>query len=280
MTMIAVSPIRRGLNLLAGAAFLGPLLTSCSYGPAKPTTAAPLRPVVVSGAGDITAAVERYRTLLGPDNGGEPGLKHTGRREINWDKVPDEFAAPNFLPHDFFNAPKAPRARGAHFSTPGRGVQVSARRGNPAKTAVRFGHINPTYPGIFKTFSEERLFSPIGSNVVEMTFYVPGTGTPGLTRGFGAVYTDVDQEHTAFEYFDKAGKSLGRFAVPIANNGLSFLGVLFDKPVVARVRIEYGTVALGPDDSPKNDVSVMDDFIYGEPQAAAPATVSPGSSGY
>jgi hypothetical protein len=46
--------------------------------------------------------------------------------------------------------------------------------------------------------------------------------------------------------------------------------------VVARVRIEYGTVALGPDDSPNNDVSVMDDFIYGEPQAAASAKVSPG----
>ena len=142
---------------------------------------------------------------------------------------------------------------------------------------MRFGHINPTYAKIFKTFSEERLFSPIGSNVVDMTFFVPGTRTPALTRGFGAVYTDVDLERTHFEYFDKDGKSLGSFAVPIANNGLSFLGVVFDKPVVARVRIEYGTAALGPDDSLKNDVSVMDDFIYGEPQAAAAAS---GSSGY
>ena len=279
--MNAMTPFRRTFVSLAGTVFLGLLLTACSYAPATPTPApAALQPVVVSGAGDITAAVERYRTLLGPDNGAEPGSKPTGRREINWDKVPDEMAAPNFMPADFFNAPKAPRARGAHFSTPGRGVQVSARRDNPTGTAVRFGHINPTYTGIFKTFSEERLFSPIGSNVVDMTFYVPGTGTPALTRGFGAVYTDVDQERTHFEYFDRDGKSLGNFTVPIANNGLSFLGVVFDRPVVARARIEYGTAALGPDDSPKNDVSVMDDFIYGEPQAAAPARVSPGSSGY
>jgi len=278
--MSAMIPVRRVFMLLAGAVLLGVLLTASGGLPGSATAGAASQPAVVSGAGDIAAVVERYRTLLGPDNGGEPVSKPAGRREINWDKVPDEFAAPNFLPGDFFNAPKAPRARGAHFSTPGRGVQVSARRDNPTKTPVRFGHINPTYAKIFKTFSEERLFSPIGSNVVEMTFYVPGTSTPAVTRGFGAVYTDVDLERTHFEYFDKDGKSLGRFTVPIANNGLSFLGVLFDKPVIARVRIEYGTVALGPDDSPKNDVSVMDDFIYGEPQAAEPAKVSPGGYGY
>jgi hypothetical protein len=266
--------------MLAGAAFLAPLLTACSGAPGRPAAAPGPPPVVISGAGDIAIVVERYRTLLGPDNGGEPGSKPTGRREINWDKVPDEFAAPNFMPADFFNAPTAPRARGAHFATPGRGVQVSARRDNPAGTAVRFGHINPTYPNIFKAFSEERLFSPIGSNVVDLAFYVPGTRTPALTRGFGAVYTDVDQESTHFEYFDKDGRSLGRFTVPIADKGLSFLGAIFERPVVARVRIEYGTAALGPDDSPSNDVSVMDDFIYGEPQAAAPAGSSSGSSGY
>jgi hypothetical protein len=45
------------------------------------------------------------------------------------------------------------------------------------------------------------------------------------------------------------------------------LGVLFDKPVVHRVQITYGTAALGPNDGPGTDVAVMDDFIYGEPQA-------------
>jgi len=130
---------------------------------------------------------------------------------------------------------------------------------------VRFGNINPTYVDVFKTFSPERLFSPIGSNIVDMTFRVPGTDAPALTRGFGAVYTDVDLERTDFEYFDSAGNSLGKFPVPVANNGLSFLGVAFDTPIVARVRIAYGNVALGPDDGGETDVAVMDDFIYGEP---------------
>ena len=230
------------------------------------TPAAPVA-TVIAGAGDITAVVEQYRNLLGANNGGVPGSQGTGRREINWDGVPDDLAAPNFMPPDFFNAATAPRARGAAFSTPGDGVQVSANVENPAGALPRFGNINPTYVDTFSTFSAERLFSPIGSNVVDMTFLVPGSSTPALVRGFGAVYTDVDQEHTAFEYFDVNNSSLGRFAVPIADNGLSFLGVAFESPVVARVRIEYGSTALGPDDSTTADVSVMDDFIYGEPVA-------------
>ena len=226
--------------------------------------------VVVAGAGDVAATVEEYRQLLGGvDNGGEPGHQPAGFRSINWDGVADEFAAPNFLPADFFNTAEAPRARGAVFSTPGAGVQVSADSDNPSGSPVRFGHINPTYSDIFRAFSEERLFSPIGSNIVDLTFFVPGTSTAAAVTGFGAVYTDVDLPHTAFEYFDVNGNSLGQFEVPVADNGLSFLGVLFPEPIVYRVRIEYGTVALGPNDGEGVDVSVMDDFIYGEPQPVA-----------
>lgn len=262
--------IGSALVLLVVAAWI---LSACQSATASPT-AAPVSPpeappaTVVSGAGDITPLVDQYRALLGePNNGGQPGTQPAGRREINWDGVPDEFAAPNFLPGDFFNAAADPRARGAQLSTPGGGVQASADSDNPTGTAVRFGQLNPTYGDIFNPFSPERLFSPIDSNIVDLTFFVPGTQTPALVRGFGAVYVDVDTDHTAFEYFDRDGNSLGSFNVPIADNGFSFLGVVFEEPIVARVRIEYGTVALGPDDSVENDVAVMDDFIYGEPQA-------------
>jgi hypothetical protein len=112
------------------------------------------------------------------------------------------------------------------------------------------------------------LFSPIGSNVVNLRFNVPGTSTEAAVRGFGAVYTSVDRkESAAFQYFDKRGKSLGKFAVPVSKNGLSFLGVRFAKPIVTRVKIVYGNNELGPDDGGRYDVAVMDDFIYGEPQA-------------
>ena len=223
-------------------------------------TAAQNKPVVISGAGNVGPLIEKYRKLIGEPNNADGPAQPGGRREINWDGVPDDKAAPAFL------APDAFKGRGARLNTPGKGVQVSAKPGNPSNTAPLLGHINPTYTKIFKPFSGERLFSPVGSNIVDLTFTVPGTDRPALVRGFGAVYVDVDQPHTSFRYFDANGKLLGAFRVPIRNNGFSFLGVAFDKPVVARVRIEYGSVALGPDDSRKNDVSVMDDFIFSEPQ--------------
>lgn len=234
-------------------------LIACAFISFAPASAQG-KPVVISGKGDVTALVNQYRKLVGETNNADGPAQPGGRREINWDGVPDDKAAPAFL------SPEAFKARGAKLTTPGKGVQVSARPGNPANTAPRFGHINPSYAKIFKPFSGERLFSPVGSNIVDLTFTVPGTDKPAAVRGFGAVYVDVDKPHTSFKYFDAKGKSLGRYKVPLQNEGFSFLGVVFDKPVVARVRIEYGSVALGPDDGPKNDVSVMDDFIFGEPQ--------------
>lgn len=227
-------------------------------------------PQIVTGTGDITAAVEQYRALFGENNGGDPGAKGpSGYREINWDTIPDEFSAPNFYKPDFFNAPEAPRARGILLNTPGEGLMVSANADNPYGVPPKFGNINSQYADIFKAFSEEKLFSPVGgSNLVEITFFVPGTDTPAAVRGFGAVYTDVDTAHTAFEYFDVNGNSLGQFETPIADNGLSFLGVAFDEPIVFRVQVKYGTGALGPNDGEEGvDVAVMDNFIFGEPQA-------------
>lgn len=244
---------------------------------AQITAAVAAEPTVFADAGSIRATLDQFRTALGGiDNRGQPGSQPSGRREIDWDAVPDEFAAPNLLPADYFNAARPPRARGAVLFTPsGTGVQVSADSDNPAGAAVRFGHINPLYSDSFRTFSAERLFSPVGSNVVNMIFFVPGTQQPAAVNGFGAVYTDVDQRKSAFEYFDRDGRSLGRFKVPRSRRGLSFLGVVFDQPVVARVQITYGNVALGPDDDELNDVAVMDNFIYGEPQPIAACTSSP-----
>jgi hypothetical protein len=251
---------------LAGAIVITQIASDAATGATAPAKK------VVRASGDIGPAVARYRALLGPDNGGAPGGDPDGRREITWDGVPDGLASPNSYPRDFFNAKTAPRARGALLSTPGSGLRVSADSDNPAGAAPRFGDINPTYAAAFRTFSAERLFSPVGSNVVDLRFRVPGTTTPAVVRGFGAVYTGIDRrESTAFEYFDVRGRSLGSFSVPPGRKKLSFLGVAFAKPVVARVRIEYGNRALGPDETGAIDVAVMDNFIYGEPVAAGTA---------
>lgn len=111
--------------------------------PPTPTAAPsvnPTAPTVVSGAGDITAIVNQYRAVLGdPNNGGAPGAHSTGRREINWDGVPDEEPpAPNFLPADFFNAATKPRARGAMLDSRNRRAgQCGQRQSDEDRGALR-----------------------------------------------------------------------------------------------------------------------------------------------
>jgi hypothetical protein len=153
--------------------------------------------------------------------------------------------------------------RGNVNITPGTGFEIS---GQPTPL---FGDVNISYPGTFTTFSSPRLFAPLGSNIMDVFFTIPGAATElATTRGFGAVFTDVDLENlTSLEFFDATNLSLGSYFVPTFNQGLSFLGVLFDDalPTVGRVRISLGNAALGPFDGGGVDVVALDDFIYGEP---------------
>lgn len=79
-----------------------------------------------------------------------------------------------------------------------------------------------------------------------------------MTSAFGAIFTDVDLASSSIQYFDASNNSLGVFAVPfLSGDGtLSFLGVVFDSPVVSRVRIISGNTALGPNDNPSLGVDV------------------------
>ncbi len=212
---------------------------------------------------DILTEVNAFRDFLG-DNNGVGGTFDTGRREINLDGVPDAFSAPNLLPANFFNS-NSPR--GVVFFTLGTGFQVSANSINPTNTPVRFGNIHPVYPALFSTFSPQRLFSALDSNITENLFFIPATTSSATVKGFGAVFTDVNVDHsTKIEYFDVAGNLLfSRNVLPGPTNrgSLSFLGVGFDTANVFLVRITSGNRILK---APNQDVVVMDDFIYGEPQ--------------
>ena len=219
----------------------------------------------------IAPVVDQFRADLGSTNNGVGGTFPSGHREINWDGVPDSFAAPNKLPANFFNV-NSPR--GAILSTPGSGFEVSAKTGNPTVTALRFGNLNANYLNDFQTFSPERLFVALDSNVTDVTFFVPGTTTTAFVSGFGAIFTDVDFGNTTtMQFFDPVGVSLGTFAVPSQGPGsqsMSFLGVFFNGgEKVARVRIVSGNVAPGAPDNhgAGQDAVAMDDFFYGEPQS-------------
>jgi hypothetical protein len=228
--------------------------------------------LVRSGTGiGATAARDAFREDLGGGTvAGANGSFGGQRREINWDGVPDSQAAPNLLAPNFFNVSSP---RGVVFNTPGIGFEVSANAGLIAP--VNFGDINPAYPGLFAPFSAQRLFTPIGSNIMDVNFLLPGTNTTALTRGFGAFFSDVDLANTtSIQLFGLGNVSLGTFFaqnVPGANQTLSFLGISFADPTIARVRITTGNAALsvGTNETSTTDLVVMDDFLFGEPTLSA-----------
>jgi len=246
---------------------------------ASPSFAAP---IVEQGSGAnaaaIQAAVDAFRTDLGsPDNLNAPGPLGSGRREINWDGGGATSGTAAVTPFTVFQ-----NTRGATFTTPGIGLTQTPVTGGTVDIlpggAVQgsLADINPTYATTFVTFSPVRLFTPLGSNITEGIFSIPGTGgaTPATVAGFGAVFADVDLANTtSIQYFNANGASLGTFFAPTANNGLSFLGVSGLGDGIARVLITTGNTALGPSEvvgAAPVDVVVMDDFLYGEPRAVVP----------
>jgi hypothetical protein len=229
----------------------------------------------------IQSSVDQFRATVGAPNNGNGPSAVTGRREINWDggSTVNETTAVAGNPFSGFLI-----TRGALFTTPDGTGFVQAPAGTdvaPGGLAGLFG--NPTYKTRFRAFSASRLFSAIGGRVTDVNFFVPGGGNvPATVSGFGAVFTDVDQPNgsgpaqkrgnrkasTLVEYYAANGELLFSSFVPASpgDGGFSFFGVVFPDARIARVRITSGDVAPGPDDSVKQDVVMMDDFIYGEPR--------------
>jgi hypothetical protein len=234
-------------------------------------------PTVFQAAGpsaaSIQSTVDQFRAALGAvNNGNNPG-QASGRREINWDG-----GSPTNATTTLTGTPLTTflNTRGANITTRGSGFVQAP----PSGLADTFG--NSSYATIFHTFSPLRLFSPIGSNLTEVEFSVPGSNgnTPATSTGFGVVFTDVDSPDgstprdrtgnrhpsTLIAYYGTRGELLFISNAPASpgDGNLSFIGVVFSDARVARVKIIAGDVAPGPNDD-RRDVVMMDDFLYGEP---------------
>jgi hypothetical protein len=272
--------------ILMAAAFLG-LLSAMASAPGRQAHAQEtpfVAPAVFQAAGptneSIQGTVDEFRAALGdPDNGSNPAPQASGRREINWDGGGSTATTPPVTPFDTFL-----NIRGARFTTRGDGLSQAP----PDGLATLFS--NPTYEDNFLAFSPVRMFTPVGSNVTEALFFEPGSAgaIPASVSGFGAVFVDVDQPDgsrrnrrasTSMECFDAENKRVFSGFVPASpgDANLSFLGIVFDEARIARVRITAGRVAPGPDEDSRRDIVVMDDFIYGEPQALPAAMARTGS---
>jgi plastocyanin len=215
----------------------------------------------------IAAKLDEFRAALGGGlNAPNAPPADGGRREINWDGVPAALTDVDTFPANFFNVNSK---RGAVYSTPGTGLRVDS---------TNFAAVNAGLGAQFAFFSAKKLFMPVGSNQVDVDFRLVGTTTPGLVKGFGAVFADVDRPgSTTIEFFDADDVRIGVVVAP--NHGgtqlLSFVGAVFEAPIVARVRITSGAAALTATSVDVTaggtaDLVVMDDFVYGEPRAAGP----------
>lgn len=242
-------------------------------------------PIVFEASGANAAAiqgtVDAFRAALGANNLNAPGPLPGGRREINWDGGGSTTTATAPSVFTGFQV-----TRGALFTTPGSGFAQSPVTETAGPLDQTLGELvgNPTYDTIFTPFSPLRLFTPIASNITDVTFFIPGVLDPAGVSAFGAIFSDVDlATSTTMDFFGAGGNLLLSQAVlpgTTPDNSLSFLGVLFDAgELITRVRITTGTTALGPNDDPAGgvDIVTMDDFIYSEPTAVPGAVPEPAS---
>ena len=210
----------------------------------------------------ITPTRDDFRSAVGggsvaPANGDFGGL----RREINWDGVGAAFSDPSLLPGGFFNI-NSPR--GVVFSTPGTGFMVSG----VAPVTTLFG-----FPGDLQTFSASKLFAIVGSNVMDIQFFVPGTSTAATTSAFAAIFVDVKNNNlTRMQFFDLSNNEIfNRTAIAGANQSLSFLGGVANAgEKINRVRLTMPENFLVSNFVRNNelvDFVVMDDFLYATPSA-------------
>jgi hypothetical protein len=80
---------------------------------------------------------------------------------------------------------------------------------------------------------------------------LPGTTTPGVSRGFGAVFSNVTASGTKIELLGASAKVLASGTV--LNSSLSFLGISITDVRVTEVRITMGS-------------ALLDNVIYARPQ--------------
>lgn len=251
------------------------ILTSCTKdgggygnGNTNPPPPPPVQSTVVTGSGDLTAALTQFRSLIGDQLNTTPGPFTAGRREINWDGVPVANTNNNNFPFDFFNntdaAGPAGRKRGLVYANTGTAFRVDS---------TDFSEIDASYAAEFDAFSPKKSFAYLGTNVTEVFFKVPGTNTDAAVKGFGVIFSDVDDANaTTIEFFNGT-KSLGLFKAPVrTTNSFSFLGVFFPNEKVTKAKITAGNGVLGTNvkdisGGGTKDLVIMDDFFYSEPQA-------------
>jgi len=234
----------------------------------------PQQPQVVSNvlkaSGDsnnILGTVDQFRNLLGATVNNTPG-QTTGRREVNWDGVPVNFTNNNLFPLDFFNNtdPNGPvgRKRGLQYVNTGSPLRLDS------SNFIEFG---ADLANEFIPFSKKKTIISANSTISEIVFKLAGTTTDAFVKGFGIIFTDVDDANSSSLEFFNGNKSLGVYkpSARTTTGPYSFLGVYFPNEKITRIKITAGNAVLGPgaidvSDNGTKDLVSYDDVFYDEPK--------------
>ena len=237
--------------------------SAANYCPNVPVT-------FVAGTSDNAEGMEEtfelFRELLGGINNGnnvDPNGFPDGHRQVNWDAA----GVPFDMPGDFFSV-NVPRGLVVESSSEKFAVSNPS---NPPNGDDKFSSINENAANKFKTFSTERLFTPLDNNKFEVEWTVPGQPDVEATvEGFGAVFVDVGcAQTTKMTFYAESGCIIAEKYVDPKENGLSFLGAYSgsEEYPIFEVEVTLGNRALNSWFSRWADFVVMDDFIFSEPQA-------------
>ena len=216
---------------------------------------------VYKASGDISQKLQEFKNSLGALNTTTGQV--TGRREINWESVPDTLLDKP-LPKDFFN----PIGSGAAVARQ-RGIIIGD--GASEVSATQFSRINQVASSEFHAFSGDNTYAAVSQLEWPVGFEVAGLSTPAEVSAFGMVFSDVDVEGSVtLEFFDN-DVSLGKFSPPVhdASSSFSFLGVQFEKSIVSKIIVRHeGILSAGQKDISQGgtkDLVVFDDIIFSEP---------------
>ncbi|HSV15097.1 MAG TPA: hypothetical protein VLI90_12635 [Tepidisphaeraceae bacterium] len=244
------------------------------------------------GTANTTASIAAFQSAIGGvDNANVAAEQSNGSRRINWDGVKLDGTDFNgqtqtIVPNKVVGIPvNRFQTRGALFG------EVYAVSGDG------FASVNPGVAGQINPFSPKNTFGHFNDIDIDTSFIKPSTATTSPvqqgTRGFGAIFLDVEQSNSSYiEYFHN-NDSLGKFFVqPGASGQPEFLGVLFNSPVVTKVEVHPGSsplfffhnghVSAGQADISKGgteDMAAVDDFLYAEPASVANTVINHATEG-
>jgi hypothetical protein len=223
----------------------------------------PAPETVVTVTGDITGDVNVFKSSLGSLNT-TTGVTN-GRREINWDAVPDSFALTN-IPVNFFN----PTGTNANVALQ-RGFEYDLA-GNFRVSSNGFAELKTEAIADVQPFSGTKTFANTSAVAWPVGFKVAGQNTDAAVSAFGVVFVGVNLENTTYIEPFSGTESLGKFFAKPYNSASrhSFVGVRFANSIITSVKIVHGNGTIGSSEKDitnggTKDLVVLDDIIYSEP---------------